>query len=259
MFKIATWNVNSLRVRLQHLLDWLTEHQPDVIALQEIKLEEKDFPYAQLKEIGYECVASGQKTYNGVALLSRLPIQDVQTDIVDYNDPQRRILMATIGNFRIVNLYIPNGSSVGSEKYQYKLEWLEKVTQELTAQYAKYKNVIVLGDFNIAPHDDDVHDPALWQGQVHVSDLERAALQNIMALKFHDAFRLFEKAAGFYSWWDYRAGGYRRNHGLRIDHIFISDALVPHCQNCYIEKSPRALERPSDHVPVVAEFLCPTS
>lgn len=252
--KIATWNVNSLRVRLQHLLDWLNVHQPDVIVLQEIKLEEKDFPYAELKALGYECVASGQKTYNGVAILSRHPIQDVQTDIEGYIDLQRRILMATINDLRIINLYIPNGSSVGSEKYQYKLNWLQEITQELTAQLTKYKNVIVLGDFNIAPTDDDVHDPVLWQGQVHVSDLERAALQNIMILNFHDAFRLFEKAAGFYSWWDYRAGAYRRNHGLRIDHIIISDALVEHCKNCYIEKSPRALERPSDHVPVVVEF-----
>lgn len=253
-FKIATWNVNSLRVRLSHLLDWLNQAAPDVIALQETKLEDKNFPIVEIQQAGYQVVFSGQKTYNGVALLSRLPITDVITDIPELDDHQRRILMATINNVRVINLYVPNGASVNSEKYFYKLNWLEKLTAFIKQQLQQYPQLVVLGDFNIAPDDRDVHDPKLWEGNVLVSERERQALQKIMALPLHDSFRLFNQQAGQYSWWDYRMGAFRRNHGLRIDHILISQSLVSKTISCVIDKTPRTWERPSDHTPVINTF-----
>lgn len=253
-FKIATWNVNSLRVRLPHLVEWLNQATPDVVALQETKLEDKNFPVAEIQQAGYQVVYSGQKTYNGVALLSRVPITDVITDIPDLDDHQRRILIATINNVRVVNLYVPNGSSVDSEKYFYKLNWLEKLTAFIKQQLQQYPQLVVLGDFNVAPEDRDVHDPKLWEGQVLVSERERQALQKIMSLPLHDSFRLFNQEAGQYSWWDYRMGAFRRNHGLRIDHILISQSLVSKSISCVIDKVPRAWERPSDHTPVINTF-----
>lgn len=254
MLKIATWNVNSLRVRLAHLLQWADTQKPDVIALQETKLEDKDFPLAEIEKAGYQAVYSGQKTYNGVALLTRDAVQEVNSIIPQLDDPQRRILAATYNDVRIINLYVPNGSSVGSEKYSYKLAWLTAVTHYLKQQLQQYPHLVVLGDFNIAPEDRDVHDPKAWEGNVLVSEPERTALQKIVALGLQDAFRLFEQAPGFYSWWDYRVGAWRRNNGLRIDHILISEALRERCASCLIDKIPRSWERPSDHTPVVADF-----
>lgn len=252
--KIASWNVNSLRVRLPHLLTWLTQEKPDIVALQEIKLEDKDFPATEIAQAGYQAVCSGQKTYNGVAILSRLPLDKVEMAFPDFQDEQRRVLAATINDWRIINLYVPNGASVGSDKYLYKLAWLERLNSYLQAQRLLFPKLIVLGDFNIAPEDRDVHDPKAWEGSVLVSAPERAALRTIMAHDFWDAFRLFEPQAGFYTWWDYRLNAFRRNLGLRIDHIIISGALKNYCQRCYIDKTPRTWERPSDHTPIVADF-----
>lgn len=253
-FKIATWNVNSLRVRLPHLNDWLLQATPDVVALQETKLEDKNFPLAEIQQAGYQVVYSGQKTYNGVALLSRMPVAEVVTDIPGLDDHQRRILVATINNIRVINLYVPNGSSVDSEKYFYKLNWLEKITDYIQQQLKQYQQVVTLGDFNIAPEDRDVHDPKAWEGSVLVSERERAALQKLLSLGLQDCFRLFNQEAGQYSWWDYRMGAFRRNNGLRIDHLLLSQPLAAKCTECTIDKLPRTWERPSDHTPVIATF-----
>jgi exodeoxyribonuclease-3 len=254
-FKIASWNVNSLRVRLPHLTTWLAQEQPDVVALQEIKVEDKDFPVAEIAAAGYQAVFSGQKTYNGVALLSKLPLDKIETSFPNFIDEQRRVLTATLGDIRIINLYVPNGSSVGSEKYEYKLNWLQQLKYYLQAQLLLYPKLIVLGDFNIAPADRDVHDPKMWDGSVLVSPPERAALADVMADNLLDAFRLFEEGPGHYTWWDYRLNAFKRNLGLRIDHIIISHALKPQCQSCYIDKTPRSWERPSDHAPIIATFI----
>ncbi len=253
--KIASWNVNSLRVRLPHLLEWALQAQPDVIALQEIKLEDKNFPLAEIAQAGYQAVFSGQKTYNGVALLSKQPLEKIETAFPGFVDEQRRVLAATLGEWRIINLYVPNGSSVGSDKYLYKLNWLKQLKEYLLAQRLLYPQLIVVGDFNIAPDDRDVHDPKAWEGNVLVSEPERAALRAIMADGFLDAFRLFEQTPGFYTWWDYRLNAFRRNLGLRIDHILISTTLQNRCAGCYIDKSPRGWERPSDHTPIMADFI----
>ncbi|WMP15715.1 exodeoxyribonuclease III [Thiothrix lacustris] len=252
--KIATWNVNSLRVRLPHVLQWLAAAQPDVLAIQETKTVDEQFPVAELDAAGYSAVFAGQKTYNGVAILSKSPATEVVTDIPGLDDPQRRILAATLDGVRVVNLYVVNGAEVGSDKYAYKLDWLAKVTAWLQQQAATYPKLVVLGDFNIAPQDHDVHDPVAWGEGILCSPPERAALQTIQALGLQDTFRLFEQAEKSFSWWDYRAGGFRRNHGLRIDLILASQALVAVCQSCVIEREPRTWEKPSDHTPVVAVF-----
>jgi len=249
--KIATWNVNSLKVRLPHLLGWLAEQQPDVVCLQETKQQDADFPHAELQAAGYHSVCSGQKTYNGVAILSRDPIADVRTGIPDFADEQKRVIAATIADVRIVCVYVPNGQSVDSDKYQYKLNWLAALTAWLKDELAKHPKLALLGDYNIAPEDRDVHDPQAWQGNVLVSEPEREAFKGLAALGLRDAFRLFEQDAKSYSWWDYRMLAFRRNQGLRIDHILISEALQ--CTACVINKAPRKLERPSDHTPVIAE------
>lgn len=253
-FKIATWNVNSLRVRLPHVLAWLQTEQPDILALQETKLTDDDFPLSEIHGAGYQAVYAGQRTYNGVALLSRAAPSAVQNTILDLNDGQRRFLAANYNGLRVINLYVPNGASVGSDKYQYKLAWLEKVSAYLEAQLAAHEHLIVLGDFNIAPQDLDVHEPGLWEGQVLVSEPERAAFRKLLNMGLVDTLRLFEPGGGIYTWWDYRAGAFRRNHGLRIDHILLSPALRALCTACRVDKAPRKLERPSDHAPVVAEF-----
>lgn len=252
--KIATWNVNSLRVRLPHVLQWLAAAQPDILAVQETKTVDAQFPVEELAAAGYSAVFAGQKTYNGVAILSKTPATDVVTDIPNFDDPQRRILAATVDGVRVVNLYVVNGAEVGSDKYAYKLDWLANVTAWLQQQAAAYPQLVVLGDFNIAPEDRDVHDPAAWAGQVLCSDAERAALQAIQSLGLQDTFRLFTQADKSFSWWDYRAGGFRRNHGLRIDLILASQALAERCQACVIDREPRTWEKPSDHTPVIAEF-----
>jgi exodeoxyribonuclease-3 len=251
--KIATWNVNSLKVRLAHVLQWLQDKQPDILCLQELKLTNENFPSAAINDAGYQVAFSGQKTYNGVAILSREMLTDIVVDLPNYDDPQRRVLAVTINNIRVLNLYMPNGSSVDSDKYVYKLAWLESLHSFVQAQLEQYENLVVLGDFNIAPEDRDVYDPKAWEGQVLCSKPERTALQKIMELGLVDTFRLFHQDQQF-SWWDYRQAAFRRNMGLRIDHILASTALAKKCVNVEIDKVPRKWEQPSDHAPVIAEF-----
>lgn len=252
--KIATWNVNSLKVRLPHVLDWLAREAPDVLALQETKTEDVNFPGAALEEAGYHVVFSGQKTYNGVALVTRLPAADPVTDLPGFDDPQRRILAATVGGWRIVDLYVPNGSEVGSDKYAYKLDWFARVQDWLRDELARHPQLVVLGDFNIAPEDRDVHDPDAWRDKILCSAPERQAFQMWLSLGLEDAYRRFDQPDKSFSWWDYRMNGFRRNLGLRIDHILVSPALAERCRACRIDVEPRRLERPSDHAPVIAEF-----
>lgn len=254
MPKVASWNVNSLKIRLDQVLAWLDETGVDLLALQETKLTDENFPHTVFTEKQYHVVYSGQKTYNGVAIISRIPGTDIVTDIQGYDDPQRRILAVTYGDMRLINLYVPNGASVGSDKYDYKLRWLDKVTAYIEQQSREFPRLAVLGDFNIAPEDRDVHDPALWEGCVLVSPAEREAFQGLLSLGFRDSFRLFPQEEKAYSWWDYRAAGFRRNMGLRIDHILLSDELSRCCVSSQIDKSPRKSERPSDHAPVWVEL-----
>jgi len=252
--KIATWNVNSLKVRLPHVLDWLAVADPDVLCLQETKLTDENFPGEEINAAGFHVIYSGQKTYNGVAIISKQEASDVITDVPGLDDPQRRILGATIDGIRVLNLYVVNGQEVGSEKFAYKLEWLSKVTDYIEDQLKKHELFVTLGDFNIAPDDRDVHDPAEWKERILCSTPEHNALQHILDLGLEDTFRLFEQAEKSFSWWDYRAAAFRRNMGLRIDLILASKALSEKCTGCQIDKEPRQLERPSDHTPVYAVF-----
>lgn len=254
MLKIATWNVNSLNVRLPQVLAWLAEFQPDILALQETKVPDEKFPLAEFKANGYEVIYQGQKAYNGVAILSRHLLTEVNKGLPAYPDPQCRIISGTLKNLRVINVYVPNGQSLGSEKYAYKLLWLSHLQDYVQAQLQRYPRLVILGDFNIAPADLDVHDPAVWVGQVLCSEPERTRFQALLALGLADSFRLFTQADKSFSWWDYRTMGLRRNHGLRIDHILISEALRTDCQRVYIDKIPRHHVRPADHTPVVAEF-----
>jgi exodeoxyribonuclease-3 len=252
--KIATWNVNSMNVRQPHVVEWLQTHEPDVLVLQEIKQLTEKFPSDALREIGYHSIASGQKTYNGVAAISKAELADPVTDIPDFDDPQRRVLACTTGDVRVIDLYVPNGSEVGSEKYEYKLGWLASLKSFLEAEMQRYENVVVLGDFNIAPADEDVYDPEKWGEAILCSPLERQALRSLLDLGLTDVFRKFDQPEKAFSWWDYRAAGFRRNAGLRIDLILTSAAMTDRCKASYVDKEPRAWERPSDHAPVVAEF-----
>ena len=256
--KIATWNVNSLNVRLPHLELWLGQAQPDIVGLQETKLEDPKFPDAALAALGYRSVFSGQKTYNGVALLSRQPAREVQVGIPGFADEQKRVIAATFGApdagpaqaLRVVNLYVVNGKAVGDEKYDYKLRWLTALHAWLATEIARYPNLVVLGDFNIAPDARDVHDPVAWgDDSILTSTAERAALRGLLALGLHDSLRLHSDAEGQFSWWDYRQAGFRRNLGLRIDLVLISDALRARCVAAGIDRDPRTWERPSDHTP----------
>jgi exodeoxyribonuclease-3 len=252
--KIATWNVNSLKVRLPHVLDWLAAATPDVLCLQETKLTDENFPADEIRAAGYHVVYSGQKTYNGVAIISKQPAVDVITDIPGLDEPQRRILGATIDGVRILDLYVVNGQEVGSEKYAHKLHWLDQVTRFIADQLQSHERFVTLGDFNIAPQDRDVYDPEEWRERILCSTPERAALQKILDLGLTDVFRQFEQEEGSFSWWDYRAAAFRRNMGLRIDLILASETLAKTCTSCNIDKGPRRLDRPSDHAPVIAEF-----
>ena len=254
MLKVASWNVNSLNVRLPHVLAWCASASPDILALQETKLPDERFPGDALREAGYQSLFSGQKTYNGVAILSREAGADMVTDVPGLDDPQRRILAATFGDIRVIDLYVVNGSEVGSEKFSYKMHWLEKVTDFISAELAQHEKLIVLGDFNIAPADRDVHDPEAWHEKILCSTQERNALERMMSLGLSDTFRLFEQAEKSWSWWDYRMAAFRRNMGLRIDLVLASKALLEHYSNAYIDREPRTQERPSDHTPVIAEF-----
>lgn len=250
VLKLASWNVNSLNVRLDQVLAWLDRTQTDVLALQETKLVDEKFPLSAFEEKGYHVVYTGQKTYNGVAIISRLPITNTVTAIEGFDDPQRRIIASTVGPLRLINLYVPNGSEVGSEKYNYKLNWLQNVTAFIQDELTHHPYLAVVGDFNIAPDDRDVHDPGAWEGCVLVSPAERQALQAIMQLGLHDSFRNFNQDEKMFSWWDYRAAGFRRNNGLRIDHVLLSRALNPFCVSSEIDIEPRKSDRPSDHAPV---------
>ena len=252
--RLATWNVNSLKVRLPQVVEWLRAHEPDVLCLQETKLEDAKFPLAEIQAAGYRAVYSGQKTYNGVAILSKAVAEEMVTSVPGFDDPQKRVLAACVGDVRIVCLYVPNGQSVDSDKYHYKLRWLADVTAWLKQQLAQYPKLAVLGDYNIAPDERDVHDPRAWENQVLCSARERQAFQDLLATGLKDSFRLFEQPAGSYSWWDYRINAFKRKMGLRIDHILVSDALAAGCRNCSIDTEPRKSERPSDHAPVIAEF-----
>jgi len=252
--KIATWNVNSMNVRQAHVIEWLQSNEPDVLVLQEIKQLTEKFPADALQEIGYHSIASGQKTYNGVAVISKTPATDPVTDFPDLEDPQRRILATTIDGVRVVNLYIPNGSEVGSDKYEYKLGWLASLRRFLESELQLHEKLVVLGDFNIAPADEDVHDPEKWGEDILCSPAERKALSELFDLGLSDVFRKFDHPEKTFSWWDYRAAGFRRNAGLRIDLILTNDVMTERCTASYIDKEPRAWERPSDHTPVIAEF-----
>lgn len=254
--KIASWNVNSLRVRLPHVLDWLATEQPELLGLQETKTIDENFPEEAINAAGYQVLFSGQKTYNGVAILSRLKQQatDIITELPGMDDPQRRVLGATYGKVHFLNLYVPNGSEVGSEKFHYKLDWLSKLHKHVKQQLTQHQQFIMAGDFNIAPQDADCHDPAAWEGSVLVSPQERQAYQRLIKLGLSDSFRLFEQDEKIYSWWDYRMLGFRRNRGMRIDLILTNNNMSEKCTASYVDKKPRKLERPSDHAPVVAEF-----
>jgi exodeoxyribonuclease-3 len=253
-FKVATWNVNSLRVRLEQVIKWLTAEQPDVLVLQETKMTDDQFPEEDIKAAGYQVVFSGQKTYNGVAILTKSSPESCVLDLPNLDDPQRRILAATINDIRILNLYVVNGSEVGSEKYAYKLDWLSKVTDWVAEQIKQHHKFIILGDFNIAPSDRDVHNPKAWKERILCSTPERDALNKLLQLGFSDNFRQFEQQDKTWSWWDYRSGGFQKNMGLRIDLILSSQLLSERCIGCYVDKEPRGWDRPSDHAPVIAEY-----
>lgn len=251
---IASWNVNSLRVRLPQVLAWLEQHRPDVLGLQETKVTDDDFPADALAAAGYEAVWHGQKTYNGVALLTREPARDAVRGLDAYPDDQRRVVAGTVGGVRVYNVYAPNGQAVGSEKYAYKLEWFAGLKAQLERELEDHPALLVMGDFNVAPEDRDVHDPAAWEGSVLVSPEERAALADLTGLGLADTFRLFEQPEASFSWWDYRAAAFRRNRGLRIDLQLASETLAGRCRRAAIDREPRGWERPSDHAPVYAEF-----
>ncbi len=257
--KLATWNVNSLKVRLPQVLDWLSTNPVDALCLQELKLEQDKFPLDAIRQAGYHAVWAGQKTYNGVAILSREPGSAVSVNIPGFDDYQQRVIAATLpfngDHIRVICAYCPNGQAVGSDKYDYKLKWFEAFRQYIQTELAAHPHLAVLGDYNIAPADEDVHNPDKWVGQVLVSDAERAALQGLMDLGLKDAFRLFEQPSKMFSWWDYRMNGFKRNAGLRIDHVLLSEALAVHCRACTIDLEPRKNEQPSDHAPVIATIL----
>lgn len=250
--KIATWNVNSLKVRLPHLTDWLAKEQPDVVCLQELKCEDKTFPLEAIRATGYQAAFNGQKTYNGVAILSKLAAQGIQPNIPGFADEQRRIIAASIGDVRVISAYFPNGQAVGSEKFAYKLAWLKALTDWLALELQRFPKLVLAGDFNIAPEERDAHPD--WKEEIHVSAPERAAFCALLDVGLIDAFRLFEQPENSFSWWDYRMMAFRRNFGLRIDHLLISQPLAPTAARCWIDKAPRKQERPSDHTPVILEM-----
>lgn len=252
--RLATWNVNSLKVRLPQLLTWLDAHQPDVICLQETKLEDNAFPDAAIREAGYQPLYIGQKAYNGVAILSRSATSEPLTAIPLFADDQKRVLAASIGELRVVCLYVPNGQSVGSDKYRYKLDWLAAATTWLRQELASYPNLAIAGDLNIAPEERDIYDPLAWENQVLFSAPERAAFYGLLALGLKDSFRLFDQPERSFTWWDYRMNAFRRKMGLRIDHVLLSHALAARCRTCTIDVEPRKSERPSDHAPVLVEI-----
>ena len=257
--QIASWNVNSLRVRLEHVLDWLKTHKPDLLCLQELKMSDQEFPHQAFSEIGYHSVATGQKTYNGVAIISQQALHNVVVDLPDFDDPQRRYISGDYAcengqNLRIVNVYVPNGQALDSDKFTYKRAWFSKLQAAMRNTLNTHANTVLVGDFNITPSDLDVHDPKKWQGSIHCSDIERLMLQKLMAQGLFDTFRQFHSQGEHFSWWDYRGGGYRANEGLRIDLILSSSAMLDAATACHIDETPRQRERPSDHTPVLAQY-----
>ncbi len=252
--KLATWNVNSLRVRLPHLHSWHAADQADVIALQETKTPDNEFPVDAIRAAGLYAVFSGQRTYNGVAILSKAPAENISMGIPGFADEQKRVLAATVDGVRIINVYVPNGQTLESDKFQYKLRWLDALTDYVRTEMSQHHKLVLLGDFNIAPEDRDVHDPRAWEGSVLVSEPERNALRGLLNLGLSDVFRRFEQPEKSFSWWDYRAAGFRRNAGLRIDLILGNEGMSELCTGCRINLEPRRQERPSDHTPVLAEF-----
>ena len=256
--KIATWNVNSLNVRLPHVISWLTENQPDVLCLQETKQVNEKFEHDAFSAIGYHSYHNGQKTYNGVAIISKKELNNINFNLPNFEDPQKRIISGILTNNNesvyIVSAYIPNGQAVDSDKFIYKMNWLNKFSEWVEKLTKKYDEIILTGDFNIAPEDSDCHDPDAWIGQNLVSPSERKAFKNILKIGFHDSYRKINPDLKEYSWWDYRMAGFRRNLGMRIDHILVSTKMVPNITHSYIDKKPRKLERPSDHTPVVTEI-----
>jgi exodeoxyribonuclease-3 len=250
MIKLATWNVNSLKVRLEQVLEWLEQSQTDILAIQETKLEDASFPKEAFEEAGFEVLYRGQKTYNGVAWISRFSMSEPVDVFPEFADEQKRILATTVNDLRLINFYVPNGQSVDSEKYRYKLAWLEAMQDFIQQEMTKYDKVVVVGDFNIAPEDLDVHDPKQWEGSVLVSHQERLAFMKLLRRGLVDGVRLHHPAESLYSWWDYRAAAFRRGLGLRIDHVLLSPSLRPYCMNSGIDVTPRKHSRPSDHAPV---------
>jgi exodeoxyribonuclease-3 len=252
--KLATWNVNSLKVRLPQVLEWLGAKRPDAFCLQETKVEDGNFPVGEIAAAGYQPVFSGQKTYNGVAILCRAGPEDVTAGIPGFDDPQKRVISATVEGLRVICVYVPNGETVESDKYRYKLDWLVRLTGWLKEQLEKYPQLVLLGDYNIAPEERDVHDPKAWEGKVLFSGPEREAFKSLVELGLADSFRLFDQPEKAFSWWDYRMNGFKRNSGLRIDHILLSQELAKRCKSCSIDREMRAKERPSDHAPVMVEI-----
>lgn len=252
--KLATWNINSLNVRLGHVLDWVGKHSPDVLCMQETKLEDPKFPRQALNDAGYEVVMHGQRTYNGVAIASRLPMKDVEAGIAGWEDEQKRVLSATISGVRVICVYVPNGEQIGSAKFDYKMKWMQALRGWLKDELERHPRLAVAGDYNVAPEARDVHDPALWENKIHFTPPEREALHALFDIGLVDAFRLFEQPERSYTWWDYRMLSFRKKKGLRIDHILLSPKLAKLCTSCTIDIEPRKLERPSDHAPVIAEL-----
>ena len=251
--KYATWNVNSLSVRLPQVLDWLSAQPVDVLALQELKMTDDKFPHAAFQAVGYQSQCFGQKTYNGVALLTRTPVTDVVRNIPGFSDEMARVITATVGDTRVVGGYFPNGQAPGSDKFEYKMHWLHALRQWLKAELEAHPKLVLMGDFNITFDDLDVWDPEGMREQIHCTEEERYHLRALIGLGLHDSFRLFEQPPKSYSWWDYRDFAFRRNRGLRIDHILVSTAVKDIAKACTIDKTPRKNERPSDHAPVVLE------
>jgi exodeoxyribonuclease-3 len=253
--KLATWNVNSLAVRLPQVLDWLVANPVDVLVLQETKLTDDKFPHAEIEAAGYAVQWHGQKTYNGVALLSRSVATDVVKNIPGFDDEQARVIAATLGDLRIVGAYFPNGQAPGTDKFAYKMRWMEALRDWLVRELATHDRLVLMGDFNIAPEDRDVYDPVAWAGQIHCTDEERAHFRALQGIGLVDAFRLFEQPPKSWTWWDYRNLAFRKNQGLRIDHFLVSPALRSQVSACEIDKAPRKNERPSDHAPVVLTLV----
>lgn len=252
--RIATWNVNSLRVRLPHVLDWLKTNAVDVLGIQETKLQDQDFPLAELAAAGWLAAHYGQKTYNGVAILSPHPLEQVSRGMPGFKDEQRRLIAATVNGVRVINVYVVNGQSVGSEKYAYKLRWLEALRDYIADELQNHPDLVVVGDFNIAPAPADTHDPALWEGNILCSEPERAHFRSLLDLGLTDCLSARPPPGNHFTWWDYRQAGFRRNLGLRIDHVLATNALAQKLSGCRVDLDPRRLEHPSDHAPVIAEF-----